>query len=328
MNTQTRRKFLQVSLASLSAAGFGSMALAGQQDSPAGIPTRPLGTTGQRVSIIGLGGYHMGIPEEKESIALVHAAIDEGITFFDNSWDYHDGGSEEKMGKALAIGGRRQKVFLMTKVCARDYEGAKQHLDDNLRRLKTDVIDLWQFHEINWDVDAEWIYDRGALKFALEARKAGKIRFIGFTGHKDPAHHLKMLGKPFEWDTVQMPLNILDAHYRSFQGKVLPECTRRKIGAIGMKALSSGLLPTQAKITAEVCRRFALSLPISVLACGIQSRKDLQQDVAIARNFKPMTTDEVAKLLADNRTIGSDGKLERHKTTRYGSPYHFKQHGE
>jgi predicted aldo/keto reductase-like oxidoreductase len=326
MSDPNRREFLRLSAASLAAAGIGSTVLAQQQPSPAGLPKRPLGKTDQWVSIIGLGGHHIGIPAEKEAIAIIHEAIDEGITFFDNAWDYHNGGSEEKMGKALATGGRRQKVFLMTKCCARDYDGARQHLEDSLRRLQTETIDLWQFHEINWDVDPDWIFDRGALKYALEARQAGKIRYIGFTGHKDLAHHLKMLSKPFEWDTVQMPINCLDAHYRSFQTKVVPECVRRRIGVIAMKALAGGVIPSQLRITAETCRRFALSLPVSTLVCGIRSRDDLRQDVTIARNFQPMTPDEIDNLLAQTKGPGSDGKLEPFKTTRFGSEYHFKQH--
>ncbi len=323
-----RREFLQASVATLAAAGLGSSVLAEQQDDPSGIPTRPLGKTGQRVSIIGIGGYHIGVPDEKEGIALMHEAIDQGVTFFDNAWDYHSGGSEEVMGKALATGGRRDKVFLMTKVCDRDYAGCRQHLEDSLRRLKTDRLDLWQFHEINWDVDPDWVFERGGLKYALEAQKAGKVRFIGFTGHKDIAHHLKMLGKPFDWDTVQMPLNLLDAHYRSFQKKVVPECTRRKIGVVGMKALAGGAIPKQLEISAEICRRFTLSLPISTLVCGIRSREELRQDIAIARSFKPLTEAEIDRLLSTNKESGSDGKLERYKTTRYGSAYHFRQHGE
>ncbi|NQU20999.1 MAG: aldo/keto reductase [Candidatus Nealsonbacteria bacterium] len=323
-----RRGFLKASVASLATGGLGSSVLADQQESPAGIPTRPLGKTGRRVPIVGLGGYHVGTAEEKEAIAIMHEAIDQGMTFFDNSWDYHDGGSEELMGKGLATGGRRDKVFLMTKVCGRDYKTAKQHLEDSLRRLKTDHVDLWQFHEINWDVDPDWVFDRGALKFALEAQKAGKVRHIGFTGHKDLAHHLKMLGKPFDWDTVQMPINVLDAHYRSFQQKVVPECTKRKIGVIGMKGLAGGTIPTELKIPAEVCRRYALSQPISTLVCGIRSRENLRQDIAMARNFKPMTEQQMDDLRAKTAKPGSDGKLERFKTTRYGSAYHFKQHGE
>lgn len=328
MHQTTRRNFLQAAIASVTAAGFGSDVLAQQKPSPSGIPTRPLGKTGERVSIVGLGGFHIGIVKERESLAIIHEAIDEGMTFFDNSWDYNDGRSEELMGKGLSTGGRRDKVFLMTKVCARDYEGARQHLEDSLRRLKTDRIDLWQFHMINWDVDPDWIFDKGALKCALEAKKAGKIRYIGFTGHRDYNHHLKMLSKPYEWDSVQMPINVLDAHYRSFQKQVVPECTKRKIGVIGMKALAGGVIPSRLKLPAEVCRRFALSLPISTLVCGIQSRDNLRQDLALAKNFKPIIGTDLEELLAKTAEPGKDGKLEAFKTTAYSTPYHSKQHGE
>jgi predicted aldo/keto reductase-like oxidoreductase len=216
----------------------------------------------------------------------------------------------------------------MTKVCARDYQGARQHLHDSLRRLRTDVIDLWQFHEINWDVDPDWIYDRGALRCAEEARQAGKIRYIGFTGHKDPVHHLKMLSKPFEWDTVQMPINALDAHFRSFQKEVVPECTARDIGIIGMKALAGGTIPTQLQITAAMCRRFALSLPISTLVCGIRSRQELQQDLAVARNFQPLESAATERLLAATKAPAADGRLEPFKTTKYGSAFHARQHAD
>ncbi len=326
MNQFDRRQFLQSAAASLAAAGFGAWALAEQQDSPAGLPTRPFGKTGERIPIVGLGGYHIGTAEEQEAIAIMHEAIDNGMTFFDNSWDYNNGRSEEFMGKALATAGRRQKVFLMTKVCARDYKGVKEQLDESLRRLQTDVIDLWQFHEINWDVDPDWIYEQGGLKAALEAQKAGKVRYIGFTGHRDYAHHLKMLSKPYEWASVQMPMNLLDAHYRPFQQKVLPELNRRNIAAIGMKALAGGVIPSQLDISAELCRRFTLTLPISTLVCGISSRENLRQDLAMARDFKPVTQQEIDALLAKTAEPGSDGKLERYKTTRYGSAYHFRQH--
>ncbi|MCL4205909.1 MAG: aldo/keto reductase [Pirellulaceae bacterium] len=328
MSETNRRQFLQAAAASLAAAGFGSRAMANQQNSSAGIPTRPLGKTGQQVAIVGLGGYHIGTVDEKQAIAIMHEAIDQGMTFFDNAWDYHNGRSEEFMGKALASGGRRQKVFLMTKVCARDYRGVQQHLDDSLRRLQTDVIDLWQFHEINWDIDSVWLYEQGGLKAAVEAQKAGKVRYIGFTGHRDHTHLLKMLSTPHEWDTVQMPVNVLDAHYRPFQEKVLPELNRRKIGTVGMKALAGGVIPSQLNISAELCRRFALTLPISTLVCGISSRENLLQDLAMARDFKPVSRQELDDLLAQTAQPGSDGKLERYKTTRYGSAYHFQQHGE
>jgi uncharacterized protein len=328
MNTFHRRRFLQAAVASVTAAGIGSEILAGQQGSLDGVPTRPLGKTGQQVSIVGLGGYHIGTVDESLAIAIMHEAIDGGMRFFDNAWDYNEGRSEEYMGKALSTGGRRQKVFLMTKVCARDYDGAKQQLDESLRRLKTDVIDLWQFHEINWDVDSEWLYQRGALRAAEEARQAGKVRFIGFTGHKDPSHTLKMLATPFAWDTVQMPINVLDAHYRSFQKLVLPRCTDRQIAVLGMKSLSNGIIPKELNLPAEVCRRFALSLPISSLMCGIKSRENLRQDLAMAQHFKPIAGQDLDELLAKTAQPGRDGKLEPHKTTRYGSAYHFRQHEE
>jgi len=327
MHGTRRRDFLKASAASLAAAGIGSTVVAAQEESPTGIPVRPLGDTGKKVSIIGIGGYHIGVPDPREGIAIMHEAIDEGVTFFDNAWDYHNGGSEEVMGKALATGGRRDKVFLMTKNCNRDHKGSMQCLEDSLRRLKTDRIDLWQFHEINWAVDPDWIYEQGGLKAAIEARKAGKVRYIGFTGHRHVNHHLGMLAKDFDWDTVQMPINILDAHYRSFQNKVLPVCTKRKIGVVGMKGLAGGNIPRQLEVSAEVCRRYALSLPISTLVCGIRSREELRQDVAIARSFKPMTDAEMEKLRTKHAQAASDGRHEPFKSNpRYGSAHHRKQH--
>jgi predicted aldo/keto reductase-like oxidoreductase len=233
------------------------------------------------------------------------------------------------MGKALATGNRRDKVFLMTKVCGRDYPKAKKHLEDSLRRLKTDRLDLWQFHGMQWDDDDDLIFDEknGALKAALEARKAGKIRHIGFTGHKHPKFHLAMLEKPFDWDTVQMPINVLDAHFRSFQKTVLPECKRRDISVIGMKGLASqdGRIPREVGIPAEDCRRYALSLPVTTLVCGIMSRENLAQDVAIARNFKPMTEAEVAALLAKTEEAARDGHVEQYKLGNFGCDWHHKQ---
>jgi len=328
MNEWERRDFLKAAMASLAASGFGALALADQKQSPNGIPTRPLGKTGERVSIVGLGGYHIGTVPEREAIAIMHEAIDEGMTFFDNAWDYHNGHSEELMGKALASGGRRRKVFLMTKCCDRDYQGVRRNIDDSLRRLKTDCIDLLQFHEINWDVDPDWVFDRGGIRAAIEARQAGKIRYIGFTGHREMAHLLKMLSRPFDWDTAQMPINILDAHYRSFQKNVLPKCVERKVAVIGMKGLASGKIPRELGIPAETCRRYALTLPIATLVCGIQSRENLRQDVAMARNFQPVTADEMERLRAQTQPLNVGGKLEHYKVTRYGGRYHFRQHGE
>src|SRR5437764_2709889 len=213
----TRREFLGSTLAAGAMAG-----VAGGADATAGLPTRPLGKTGVRVSILCLGGWHIGsVKDQNEAVRIMHTAIDEGLTFFDNAWDYHDGGSEEIMGKGLASSGYRKKCFLMTKNCGRDAKTAKQHLDDSLRRLQTDVIDLVQFHEINYDNDPDWIIDRGCLRVMLDAQRAGKVRFIGFTGHKDPRIHLKLLPR-HRWDTVQMPINVLDHYYRSFAREVVP----------------------------------------------------------------------------------------------------------
>lgn len=292
------------------------------------MPTRPLGKTGERVSIVGLGGWHIGSIADAEAIRLMHEAIDQGMTFFDNAWEYHNGHSEEVMGKALATDSRRHKVFLMTKVCARDYQGAKKNLEDSLVRLKTDRIDLWQFHEVNHANDPDWIFDRGALKAALDARREGKIRFIGFTGHKDIAHHRKMLAKPFEWDAAQMPINVLDAHFCSFQKEVVPECNRRKIGVIGMKGLASGILAKQLGLDASLCRRYALSLPISTLVCGITSRENLQQDLAVAQAFKPMTSHELLAMAKQTEEAGREGRHEPFKTTKnFDSSVHRRQHG-
>ncbi len=321
-----RRDFLKAAMASLAATGFGAEALAMQRDGASGIATRKLGRHDERISIVGLGGYHIRLLDDADAIRVMHEAIDEGMTFFDNAWDYHGGGSEEIMGKALADEGRRDKVFLMTKVCDRDYEGAKKHLEDSLRRLKTDRIDLWQFHEINWAVDADWLFDQGGVKAAIEARKEGKVRYIGFTGHRAPMHLLRTIDRPFAWDAVQMPINLFDAHYRSFQEEVLPVCREKQIAPIGMKGLAGGRLPKEIGVPAELCRRFALSLPITSLICGIQSRENLLQDLAMARSFKPVDEQEMERLIAKAEAGGRDGKLEPWKTTDYGGQHHRDQH--
>jgi len=324
---RNRREFLKAAAAGLAMA-VGSPVLAAQQESPAGLPTRPLGKTGEKVSIVGLGGWHIGSIPESDAIAIIHEALDEGVTFFDNSWCYHMGGSEEVMGKALATGGRRHKAFLMTKNCGRDYQSSLACLEDSLKRLRTDHVDLWQFHEINYKDDPEWLIERGMLKAALEAKQSGKVRYIGFTGHKDIDIHLAMLAKTSEWDAAQMPVNILDPHYRSFQERVVPECNRRKIGVIGMKALCCGAIPKELGFSAEVCRRYVLSLPISTLVCGITSRKELKQDVSVARDFKPMTQTELHDLLAETKAPGAEGRYERFKTTtQFDANYHRRQHG-
>ncbi|MBN9118729.1 MAG: aldo/keto reductase [Planctomycetes bacterium] len=300
------------------------------------IPTRPLGKTGVNVPIICLGGWHIGQPAigDAEAERIMHAAVDHGVTFFDNAWDYHEGRSEEIMGKALATGGRRQKVFLMTKNCGRDAATSRQHLDDSLRRLQTDVIDLWQFHEINYDNDPEWIVERGALAVALEAQKAGKVRFIGFTGHKAPHIFLKMLGKHDNWDTCQLPVNVCDYFYRSSIHDVIPELKKKNVAAIGMKSLGGGNMDSGGRIvaggvaTVEECVRFALSQDVASLVVGIDSMKVLMQDVAIARDFKPMPRDESDALLARVRPFAGDGRFEWSKSTQaFDGPYHRRQHG-
>ncbi|MFO0950953.1 MAG: aldo/keto reductase [Isosphaeraceae bacterium] len=267
-----RREFLQAGAAGIAATGLAGAASqdanqAAQKNS-GGVPLRPLGKTGQNVSLLCLGGHASTNPnkmEEKESLRLIQRAVDEGITFMDNCWDYHDGLAEARMGKALAEGGRRDKVFLMTKVCGRSARDAQSNLEESLSRLKTDHIDLWQFHEMVYDNDPDWVFAAdGAIHTGLKALKDGKVRFLGFTGHKDPIIHLKMLGMPFDWAAVQMPLNVMDVHYRSFQKQVLPVLLQRNIGVLGMKSLGgSGNIVTHAGVPVEDALRYVLSLPIS-----------------------------------------------------------------
>jgi len=311
-------------------------ALAGSADPPKsseGVPLRPLGRTGEKVSLLCLGGHASTNPQklsESESLRLIQRAVDEGITFMDNCWDYHDGLAEERMGKALAEGGRRQKAFLMTKCCGRTSKEAQSNLEDSIRRLRTDHLDLWQFHEIIYDNDPDWIFaDDGAVHLGQKALKEGKVRYLGFTGHKDPSIHLKMLGKPFEWASVQMPLNVMDVHYRSFQKQVLPELVKRGIGVLGMKSLGgNGKIVTEGGISVDDAIRYVLSLPISTLVTGIDSEKVLDQNLKIVREFKPLT--QVERDLIESRTLplAGDGRLELFKSSKsFDGPVHRKQHG-
>jgi predicted aldo/keto reductase-like oxidoreductase len=329
--SNTRRDFLKSSI--VGAAALGIAAGTEGADEGKGLPTRPLGKTGVRVSIICLGGWHIGaVKDQNEAVKIMHAAIDEGLTFFDNAWDYHDGGSESIMGKALAMDGKRKKVFLMTKNCARDAKGTRKHLEDSLQRLQTDVIDLWQFHEINYDNDPDWIVEQGALAEALKAQKEGKVRFIGFTGHKDPHIHLKMLEK-HKWDTAQMPINLCDWHYRSFIQNVVPKANDKGIGVIGMKSLGGGSDHKGRFIEAKLCtpqeaRHFALSQNIASLVVGIDSMDVLKQDLATARSFKPLAKDEMETLANKVKAAAGDGRHERFKSTQFfDGPYHRIQHG-
>ena len=323
--TPTRREFLQLLAAVVP---LGPEVLAMQRPGPAGIPLRPLGKSGAMISMVGLGGWDsVANKTDEEAIALMHEALDLGIAFWDNAWEYHNGRAEDVMGRALQ-GGKREKVFLMTKVCARDYEGFKKHFDDSLRRLRTDRVDLLQFHSIQYAGDRERIFDpeNGGLKAALEAKKAGKIRYLGFTGHMDPKEHLHMLAAPYEWDSVQMPLNVLDAHYLSFQQQVLPECRKRNIGVLGMKSLGAqqGRIPRDLKMDWEICRRYAMSLPVSAVVCGLQTREELRGLARLARDFKPLTNEDIEKVLVQSKGIAQDGSIEQYKNRRsyFGCSYH------
>jgi uncharacterized protein len=325
----SRREFLQTTLAGAAALGLSGMARG--EDPSKGVPTRELGKTGVRVSIIALGGWHIGaVKDPDEAVKVMHAAVDNGLTFFDNAWDYHDGGSEEVMGKALAQGGYRQKVFLMTKNCERDARGTRKNLEDSLRRLRTDVIDLWQFHEINYDNDPDWVVEKGGLAEALKAQKEGKVRFLGFTGHKDPRIHLAMLGR-HKWDTVQMPINVCDYFYRSFARQVVPEAVKRGTAPIGMKSLGGGQpgrLVAAKVCSAEEAIRYALSQDIASLVTGIDSMKVLEQNLGIARGFKKMSQEEQKALRDKVKEVAGDGRHERFKSTQFfDGPHHQKQHG-
>jgi aryl-alcohol dehydrogenase-like predicted oxidoreductase len=280
---------------------------------------RKLGATGERVSAIGLGGFHIGVPtEEKESIRLIRSAIDRGINFLDNSWDYLGGKCEIWMGRALRDG-YRQKVFLMTKFDGRTKASTARQIDESLRRLETDRIDLMQFHENIRMEDPDRFFKEGPLEALLEARKAGKIRYIGFTGHKDPVVHLRMLelaqGFRFRFDAAQMPLNILDAQFRSFERDVLPKLVDQGIAVLGMKPMAAGLIPRNGLATGLECLRYALNLPASVVITGIQNTQMLDQAFEAVRTFKPLSQAELSALLAKTRLVALSGRLETYKTT-------------
>jgi aryl-alcohol dehydrogenase-like predicted oxidoreductase len=288
--------------------------------SGAKLPTRELGGTGVRVSIVGLGGYHLGIPEEAESIRIVRRALDQGMNFLDNCWDYNDGESERRMGKALREG-HRAKAFLMTKLDGRTAKSAAAQLEQSLQRLQTDVIDLVQIHEVIRKDDPERCFAKGgAIEALVAARKAGKLRFIGFTGHKDPDIHRHMLdvarANGFHFDTVQMPVNVLDAHYRSFERDVIPVAQKDGVAVLGMKSMGAGLILESGAATAEECLRYAMSVPgVSVTITGCDSMGVLEQALHLAVSFKPMPEDERKALLARTTKQAQNGKWEKFKTT-------------
>ena len=301
--------------------------------SPMEIPQRPLGTTGVQVSALGLGGYHLAMASsEREGVRIAHAAIDAGVTFMDNAWEYHDGKSERIMGNAIAD--RRERVFLMTKVCThgRDKREAIRQLEQSLRRLKTDYLDLWQIHECVYYNDPDRHFMRGGVVEALaEARRQGKVRFTGFTGHKDPRIHLEMLSHDYPFDTCQLPLNCFDSSFedRSFERQVLPELLRRRIAPIGMKSLGGeGRQVKQKVITAQEGLRYAMSLPVATTVSGIDSMKVLRQNLKVALGFTPMSERQMNVLRRRVREQAADGRFELYKTSaKMEGPIGRKQHG-
>jgi predicted aldo/keto reductase-like oxidoreductase len=285
------------------------------------MPVRMLGRTGVKVSLVGLGGWHLGFKfiDEELSVRIIRTAIDNGINFMDNCWDYNDGASEERLGKALKDG-YRERVFLMTKIDGRTKKDAAKQLDESLKRMQTDHIDLVQHHEILRFEDPHRIFaSEGANEALLEARDAGKIRFIGFTGHKDPRIHKYMLEvareNGFQFDTVQMPLNVMDAHYRSFEKIVLPELVKQNIGVLAMKTLANGTILESKTVTAIECLQYAMNLPTSVVITGCESMENLEQALTAARTFEPMTGEQVKSILDKTAEAASRGKYELFKTT-------------
>jgi uncharacterized protein len=296
------------------------------------IPTRPFGRhTDVRVSALAMGGHHLGdAKDEQTAIALVQGALDGGITFFDNCWEYHRGKSESWMGKGLK--GRRDDIFLMTKVCTHGRDGslAMQMLEQSLNRLQTDHLDLWQVHGVSFENDPELFMRKGgAAEVLLKAKEQGKVRFLGFTGHKDPGMHLSMLQTGFPFDAVQMPLNAFDATFRSFQTKVLPELNRRGIAALGMKPLSGHGEPIQnGAVTAEEALRYAMSLPVTTTITGMEKPEILQQNLRVAQNFQPMSTSEMRVLQDRVKDVAADGHFELYKVSiKFDNPEARMAHG-
>lgn len=286
------------------------------------IPQRALGKTGEMVSLLGLGGAHIGRCPEEEAIRIVHEAIDAGLTFMDNAWDYNDRESERRMGIALAQGGYREKAFLMTKDCAHDRIAthSMEILEESLTMLQTDHLDLWQIHEVVWDEDPDRIFaPGGSAEAMLKAKEQGKVRFIGFTGHKHPDLHKRMLSQGFPWDTVQLPLNVLDAHYASFEREILPICEAQGIAVIGMKSNAGGhLQKSGANISPEEGLRYAMSIdsPVSTVVSGIDSLDILHRNLAVANDFVALTAEEREELLARSAPQAPEGQFEPFKSTR------------
>ena len=335
----SRRSFLKGSvlttlaapLATGLAAPLAAQAPAAAPPPPAvnGMPYRWLGKTGVPVSLLGVGGYHIGVQASPEdSTKIIRTCIDEGVNFLDNAWEYNNGRSEERMGLALTDG-YRKKAFLMTKVCGRDRDTAMAHIEQSLKRLRTEVIDLLQFHECNYDNDPDWIFGKdGAVHAVLKAKEQGKVRFIGFTGHKSPHIHLKMLAQDFPWDTLQMPINCMDAHYRSFTKQVLPEAVKRNLGVIAMKnAGGDGRFIREAGLTSKDCLHYAMSQPVSVVLSGMDRLEFAVENLAIAKSFQPLNANTQGELLAKVYELAGDGRFEKFKSTQdFDSKTHREQH--
>ena len=284
------------------------------------VPTRPFGRHDKQVSLLGVGGAHLGKPEESEAIRIVHEAIDAGVTFMDNAWEYNDNESERRMGLALAQGNYRDRAFLMTKDCAHDRiaSHSMQKIEESLRRLQTDHLDLWQIHEVVWDQDPERIFaPGGSAEAMLKAKEQGKVRYIGFTGHKHPRIHRQMLEQGFPWDAVQMPLNVFDAHVASFEREIVPLCEEQGIAVIGMKSNAGGhLQKVQTSITPEESLRYAMSLPVTTVISGMDSLEVFRKNLKVAQEFAPLTADERATLLARSAPLAADDAAEPFKSSR------------
>ena len=322
----TRREFVRLTAETLAIMSITPSLSAAQKTGD--IPYRTLGRTGESVSMLGLGGFHIGVQnDEAESIRIIRTAIDNGINFLDNSWDYNGGASEMREGKALR-NGYRGKVFLMTKIDGRTRKSVEEQIDESLRRLQTDHIDLMQLHEvIRMDDPDRAFAQNGAINAMVAAKEAGKIRYIGFTGHKSPDIHLKMLstaGKNgFRFDTVQMPLNVMDAHFNSFGKKVLPVLVKDEIGVLGMKSMGDPFILNSKVVTPQECLHYAMNLPTSVVITGCDTLPILHQALDAARSFRPFTESELAAILAKTEPLAGKGEYELYKsTTHFDSTAH------
>jgi len=315
MNTPlNRRDFLKYALTAAASVSVGTPSIAGDDNTSSSVPQRTLGSTGETVSLLCMGGYHVGVNSlsDSEAVGLMRTAADEGVTFFDNAWHYHGGRSERRMGKALKDG-YRDKVFLMTKHHGRTPSKARKHLEQSLERLEVDTIDLWQFHELNSMKSVDRIYNSGVLEFVRTLQDRGTIRYVGFTGHKHPDVHREMIKRGFDWDTVQCPLNPLDYHYKSFTQNIVPLADENDIGLIAMKTLAFGSLPRNDIASARDCHRFVMSHPVSTICTGMESKQVLRQNLKTVREARAMEVDEMESILAKAKPEAKNGKHEWYK---------------